>query len=687
MLEGTQAQRTEHIEALARRLGPEILVVDDLRDGWPALCRLRVGDEWVRIALHVGTIGSSLRGRDDRERRFQNPSQNKPMSDPPGYRPVLIGLAYDQRGEVIAVAGMDAERRLGRPTRFSMFIPADGLTHASQSGWYEHRSGSGELIRIAHPALLPVIVALEGVPTPVTGIGTAIASVGIRLSRSGSEEESIARREALRVARRAVFEGEVRAAYDGQCALCEPSQDATHVLVLAGGQSAGVPELDEALPMCGHHYRAFRQHQLYVDPASRAVRIGPNALTAVPDEVGKRAIIQRTRRKLGAPSDGHHAVGAEQLIRHYRQHEQEYAWAKQDQEVDEPLPLVTKSDPASQGTGAEKATTGPRAKESAGSEERAVSDQVANRPAGADRALRSDEAMSSIEALADLLLTSTEAKRSLILRNRIMAADENSPSKALVDALLRRYGHDLTVRKLLDSQSEAMVVDLLCGMDWRGENQAYRFAKPDADPASMRQAVLRLTMLVLAQLKSGKAGVDSIATSNEFLQPIPFEEEQPSSLPKEEPEPEAEDSISHLAIIKAVAMSNTGDVLVAIDDDLMSLPSKAVRLMDAQWRGWSSIAQDPDFDIRAAVALTGLSKDEVDAVVAHLHTGGHLRYVELDDPPSLGEVAVYLSSLPTEIGLAASERLRAMFFADQFHTQEEFLLGCLAEMKGCRTNG
>ena len=104
--------------------------------------------------------------------------------------------------------------------------------------------------------------------------------------------------------------------------------------------------------------------------------------------------------------------------------------------------------------------------------------------------------------------------------------------------------------------------------------------------------------------------------------------------------------------------------------------------MEAQWRGWSAIANDPDFDLRAAVALTpGLSDDHADAVVSHLRSGNRLRYVQLGDRPSLKEVALYISSLPTEMGAAASERIRAVFFEEQFAAQEEFLLGCLGALR------
>jgi hypothetical protein len=54
---------------LAAQLGSGLLLVDNVRDGWPALCRIRVDAEWLPIGVHIGSIGLSGRGRDDVERR------------------------------------------------------------------------------------------------------------------------------------------------------------------------------------------------------------------------------------------------------------------------------------------------------------------------------------------------------------------------------------------------------------------------------------------------------------------------------------------------------------------------------------------------------------------------------------------------------------------------------------------
>ena len=196
--------------------------------------------------------------------------------------------------------------------------------------------------------------------------------------------------------------------------------------------------------------------------------------------------------------------------------------------------------------------------------------------------------------------------------------------------------------------------------------------------------------------------MDSIAESSEFLQPFsaaeavvtqteeattPQSEEATTPQSEEATTPQSEEAkheepSASAAVVEAVAMSSSGDVLVTIGDEMLSLPSKAAKLIAAQWDGWSAIAGDPDFDLRAAVELTpGLNNVYVATMVSHVRNGSAFRYVELDDGPSLKEVAIYLSSAPTETGIAASERLRAVFFDKQFATQEEFLLGCLGVLR------
>src|SRR5260370_182536 len=171
-------ERTDYIRALADRLGDENFVTEDAADGWPARCRIRIGDRWKRVAIHIGLVGSSQRGRDHIERRFQNPGKDWPVVIPVGYHPLLIGLHYDD-AEIDTVVGMDPFIRVGRKTRFSLFVPVVTLVEASQRGWAEHTSTSGEVIHVFHPELLPVfaemkkpgLVVLPDVPNIVAGSG------------------------------------------------------------------------------------------------------------------------------------------------------------------------------------------------------------------------------------------------------------------------------------------------------------------------------------------------------------------------------------------------------------------------------------------------------------------------------------------------------------------------------------
>jgi hypothetical protein len=146
--------RASLVEHLAGLTGRDVLRVVDRRNGWPGIVRVRVGGDFVPAALHVGPIGLSHRGRDDVERRFQNPGQGKEVQAPGGAKPLLLGLWEEARQPVLVA--MDAEHRLGRMTRQSMFIPLATLHDAANRGWAEHTNTAGERITAFHPALLPI---------------------------------------------------------------------------------------------------------------------------------------------------------------------------------------------------------------------------------------------------------------------------------------------------------------------------------------------------------------------------------------------------------------------------------------------------------------------------------------------------------------------------------------------------
>ncbi len=112
----------------------------------------------MALSVFVGPIGLSHRGRDDEERRFQNPGKGRPILVPAGTHPLLLGVwAADEGGElpepVVSVA--DVYRRIGRTTRFSVFTPLLTLREALACGWSEARSDTGERLvcfRLSHMA-------------------------------------------------------------------------------------------------------------------------------------------------------------------------------------------------------------------------------------------------------------------------------------------------------------------------------------------------------------------------------------------------------------------------------------------------------------------------------------------------------------------------------------------------------
>src|SRR5687767_10066179 len=114
--------RIDTVRLLESFVGSNMLRIEEFRDGWPALGRILVGQVWTPVALHVGGIHSTHRDRDTIERRFQNPGQNKPVTAPPGYQPLLIGV-HHALNSVDCLVGMDPYRRLGQRTRFSLFVP------------------------------------------------------------------------------------------------------------------------------------------------------------------------------------------------------------------------------------------------------------------------------------------------------------------------------------------------------------------------------------------------------------------------------------------------------------------------------------------------------------------------------------------------------------------------------------
>lgn len=150
--------RAKRAFELVEWVGTDKLTLVDAATGWPSYFDCKVGTQTVRIALYLSKIGLTHRGRDDRERRFQNPSKASPVSAPKeGEMPFMLGMTTEFEGQRTLV-GMDAYRRIGKDTRQSLFAPLSLLKGVVGKQWLEDTNAKGERLIAFVPELLPRFV-------------------------------------------------------------------------------------------------------------------------------------------------------------------------------------------------------------------------------------------------------------------------------------------------------------------------------------------------------------------------------------------------------------------------------------------------------------------------------------------------------------------------------------------------
>ncbi len=319
--------RTSLIDRLLDLVGRDIVKVFDLRDGWPSLVQIYIRDEAVLAALHIGRVSLSGRGRDEVERRIQNPTKGRFFSAPDGAFPLILGI--EEAGPRPVLVGMDAEARMSRNTRQSMFFPLRLLQQAALAGWAEHRSTTKELIISFHPALLPTYVEVRRshLPSfPVSQVSEIVEASGLIDPMMSPAER--ARRASYSLVRSAQFSRRVIEAYGGFCAMCGLDFGLVEGAHIYPVSAPGSPdEVWNGLALCNNHHAAFDRHLLWVDPTSKAIKIHPDIVQDSPRSRPCRFFAETTYPSLGAPSAASDVPKPEMFLRRYEFFENNYRWA------------------------------------------------------------------------------------------------------------------------------------------------------------------------------------------------------------------------------------------------------------------------------------------------------------------------------------------------------------------------
>lgn len=148
---GEVASPDEHppIVDLGELLRPSLVVIS-AESSWPTKGTLTVGGQSFDVAIYARRVGGSSRGR-NLERRFQNPAQGTPITDDPSRYELLFGIWQEQGPTRAVIVAFDPYCRVGRKTRFSMFMPLSLLEEAADTGFATHENTAGETLYAFRP--------------------------------------------------------------------------------------------------------------------------------------------------------------------------------------------------------------------------------------------------------------------------------------------------------------------------------------------------------------------------------------------------------------------------------------------------------------------------------------------------------------------------------------------------------
>jgi HNH endonuclease len=326
--------RVELIDRIAALVGNDVLRITDATSRWPALATLVVDGTEVPVSLFAGVVGLTGRDRDQVERRFQNPGQDRPIVIDPGRRPLLLGLWETDRYipvERPLLVSHDPYVREGRTTRQSVFVSLTTLRDALETGWAEGLNARGEMIRCFAPPLLAVSFAADRdhAPPEAVAMQTAIEGSGL-ITATETEIPAAAeraRRAGSTLIRDARFSRRVIEAYAGMCAMCGLGVQlvqGAHIYPVSAPGSHDEPW--NGLALCPNHHVAFDRHLVAIDIDTREILFHPTVRGQRAGNPAVQALVDGTFDRLAEPAEAGLRPRDEMLAQRYRHYADYYGW-------------------------------------------------------------------------------------------------------------------------------------------------------------------------------------------------------------------------------------------------------------------------------------------------------------------------------------------------------------------------
>ena len=315
-----RAQLFDHVCDL---IGPTIGLRDS-RDGWPGIAEIASQAGPLRAAMHVSNVSSHA--RKVYERRFQNPGDGSPVSDPNGASPILVGLA-DVDGVPILVV-LDGTSRLNRNARFSILFNFSILQEAAVCGWAEYVSGAREKITAMHPRLFPAYLDAfkYGIDVSPILVADAVEASGLLETQAEVEAER-ARTMVTKLVRRAAFGRDVCRAYDQKCAMCEIDMGLLEGAHILPANVPGSPDqVFNGLSLCRNHHRSFDLGNIWIDPDTLDVEWHPEIFNRANLDPAAEKFLAMTRAELVRPVHAANHPSPEMFQRRYESAGSIYGW-------------------------------------------------------------------------------------------------------------------------------------------------------------------------------------------------------------------------------------------------------------------------------------------------------------------------------------------------------------------------